>query len=244
MNVIQPNCRVQFTAADIQFILSVLHPEAPAAECLVGLLADEASRDLILDNDRLFYALLERRDCLCISTHFYFYILVRHVLRHSGIEDRSVADYVAEVLAEFSRVERLQCRSPGQRQPLEYFVDLMAALQTADESTTFLIRAYIGNHALFMTGIFPERIRHRVERRGAPGLCYYENLGRENYRLASDHRLARKHNLTGIFTTLSEQFVPARQALNDLGDRLLTFGDINRPTAMLLRSSVQKQLSG
>jgi len=77
MKMIQPNCRAQFAAEDIEFILSVLGGKIGTAECLVKLLADEESRDLILDDEALFHALLERRGCLKVSSRFYFYILVR-----------------------------------------------------------------------------------------------------------------------------------------------------------------------
>src|SRR6266481_9975825 len=106
MKMIQPNCRVQFAAEDIDFILSVLGSKIETADCLIKLLADEESRDLILDDQALFHALLERRGCLRVSTRFYFYILIRHVFRRSDIQDRAVADYVAEVLTEFSSAER------------------------------------------------------------------------------------------------------------------------------------------
>ena len=104
MKMIQPNCRIQFAAEDIDFILSVLGQKIGTADCLVKLLADEETRDLILDDEALFQALLERRGCLQVTTRFYFlYTLVRHVFRRSDIQDRTVADYVAEVLAEFLR---------------------------------------------------------------------------------------------------------------------------------------------
>src|SRR5712671_5294241 len=121
MKVIQPNCRVQFTAEDIDFILNVLRPKVGNAECLVKLLTDEESRDLILDDEDLLRAILEHRSCLRISTHFYFYILVRQVFRRSHIMERGVADYVAEVLSEFSQIERTQCRLKGEALPLDYF---------------------------------------------------------------------------------------------------------------------------
>src|SRR6266702_6399101 len=158
MNVIQPNCRAQFAAKDIDFILSVLGPKIETADCLTQLLADEESRDLILDNDALFYALLERRGCLRVSSRFYFYILVRHVFRRSDIQDRAVADYVAEVLAEFSRAERARFVLPGQRDPLDYFFEMLTALEKADDRTRFFIRVHMGNHSLFLDGVFPERI--------------------------------------------------------------------------------------
>jgi hypothetical protein len=223
MIVIRPNCRVQFTAEDIDFVLGVLGPKAGSAETLVRLLADEETRDLILDDEALLRAVLEHRSCLRISAHFYFYILVRHSFRRSDLKERPLADYVASLLAEFSQTERTRCTVKGQ--PLDYFVDMLAALQTADDTTGFYIRAHIGNQSLFLSGVFPDRIRCRAERRGFPDLSYYEGVGRTNYRVASDHRLARKYDLDGIFSLLAERFQQTRLALNDLRDRLISLGD-------------------
>ena len=239
MNVVQPNCRVQFTAEDIEFILEVLRPKVNSRDCLIQLLADEESRDLILDNEALLHAILEHRNCLRISTHFYFYILVRQVFKRSGIDERKVADYVAEVLADFSKAEQMQLRVNGQGRPLDYFFEMLSALQTADETTRFFIRAHIGNHSLFMTGVFPDRIRHRAEYKGAPDLKYYEELGVASYRAARDHRLAHKYDVAEVYDVLAERFQTTRRALNDLGERLITIGDVDRAVNAMLKTSLK-----
>lgn len=233
--VVRPNCRVQFTPEDIEFILSVLGPKAGSSESLVQLLGDEATRDLILDDESLLHAVLEHRNCLRISTHFYFYILVRHSLRRSDLKERPLADYVASVLSEFSQIDRTRCRVSGQ--PVDYFFEMLTALQTADDTTGFYIRAHIGNQSLFLSGVFPDRIRFRADRNGAPGLTYYEGLGITNYRAASDHRLARKYDLDGIFNTLAERFQETRLALNDLRDRLISLGEPDVPVEQLIKLS-------
>ncbi|HWX19479.1 MAG TPA: hypothetical protein VN578_06185 [Candidatus Binatia bacterium] len=236
MKMIQPNCRAQFAAEDIEFILSVLGGKIGTAECLVKLLADEDSRDLILDDEALFHALLERRGCLRVSSRFYFYVLVRQVFRRSDIQDRAVADYVAEVLAEFSLAERSRYVVPGQSNPLDYFFDMLAALKTADDRTSFFIRVHIGNYSLFLSGVFPERIRFRAEARGFPDLKYYEGLGRTQYRMASDHRLAHRYELTQVLGTLAERFGATRLALNDIAERLFSLGDTDYSLEALLNS--------
>ncbi len=225
MILIQPNCRVQFTAGDIDFVVRTLGQRAGDADCVTRLLADPESRDLILDDEMLFRAVLEHRGCLTVSAHFYFYILVRNVLRKNGIEDRVVADYVAEILAEFSSLERSQCRVPGQDRPLDYFFEMLLALRDADDRRGFELRAYIGSYALFFTGLFPGRIRVRAEKRGFPDLRYFEGIGRINFRAASDHRLAQRYELSGVFDTLADRFSAARLALNDLSERLLAWDD-------------------
>src|SRR5208337_2329427 len=214
MKLIQANCRIQFAAEDVDFILSVLGKKIGEAECLVKLLADEETRDQILDDEALLHALLERRGCLRVSTRFYFYILVRQVFLRSDIRDRTVADYVAEVLAEFASSERARCLVPGATAPLDYFFEMLAALNAADDRSGFYIRVHIGNYSLFLSGVFPDRIRSRSEARGYPDLKYYEGLGRSQYRVASDHRLAQRYAMTNILSTLSERFATTRLALN------------------------------
>jgi hypothetical protein len=237
MKLIQPNCRVQFTADDIDFIISILGKERGDASCLVQLLADESTRDLILDDEALFQAFLVHCGCLRVSDHFYFYVLVRHVLRRAGIHDRAVADYVAEVLCEFSRAERARCVVPGRQGSVEYLFEMMAALQEADERTRFSIRAHIGNHSLFLAGVFPDRIRFRAENRGFPNLRYYEELGRTSFRVASDHRLADQYALAPIFATLADRFQETRLALNDVSQRLFSLGDTDYSLATLLQAN-------
>jgi hypothetical protein len=230
MNVITPNCRVQFTADDIAFIMAVLGKKDDAPS-LVALLTDPETRDLILDNDALFHALLEQRGCLRVSSHFYFYVLVRHVLRQAGMEDRTIADYLAELLAQFARAGRGRLAVPGQSGPLnlDYFFEMLAALQNADDRSAFCIRAHIGNYSLFLSGVFPDRIRHRAGRRACPDLSYYEELGRVNFRVAGGHRLAQRYDLAGIFETLSTRFANIRLALNDLAGRIFSLGDPDVP---------------
>ena len=240
MNVIRPNCRVQFTAEDIDFIVSVLRPKVRDAQTLVRLLTDPETRDLILDDEALLHALLETRGCLRVSTHFYFYILVRHVFDRSGIRERDVADYVAEVLAEYSRTQQMECKVKGQAKSLDYFFEMLAALQTADDVTSFYIRAHIGNYSLFFSGIFPDRIRFRAEFRGFPDLRYYEALGKSSYRVASDHRLARKYDLARVFDVLAERFEVTRMALNDLGERLITLGDADSGMDAIINSAFKQ----
>lgn len=235
MKLIQPNCRMQFTAPDIDFIVSVLGRKIGTADCLIKLLSDEDSRDLILDDEALFHALLEHRGCLQVSSRFYFYVLVRHVFKQSDIDDRSVADYVAEVLAAFSESKRSTCILPGQNNPLDYFFEMISALQTADDRTSFQLRLHIGNHSLFLAGVFPDRIRARAEKRGFPDLRYYEQIGRTQYRIAGEHRLAHRYHMENILLTLAERFQTTRRALNNMADRLLFVGDPDYPIHPLFK---------
>jgi hypothetical protein len=107
-------------------------------------------------------------------------------------------------------------------------------LERADERSSFCIRAHIGNHTLFLAGVFPDRIRFRAENRGFPDLRYYEALGRANFRVASDHRLADRYALAPIFSTLADRFQETRLALNDVSQRLFFLNDTDYGLPSLL----------
>ena len=66
---------------------------------------------------------------------------------------------------------------------------------------------------------------------------YYEEVGRTNYRVASDHRLAQRYELAPIFCVLAENFEPAHRALNDLAERIFSLGDNDRFIHALLGQS-------
>lgn len=228
---------MQFTAEDLGFVVSVLGRGGGEERCraLTELFCDVGSRDLLLDDPGLYRALLERPACLRVSSHFYFYVMVRHTLLKAGLEDRGVADYVAEVLSEFAAAERHVCELRAGERPLEYFFELVEALRRADERMRFMLAAHIGNLALVLTGLFHERVRHRASRRGFPDIGYYAQLGGAHFRLASDHRLARRYDLDAILKLLADHFESARQALNDMADRLLCFETVPVP-ALLTRA--------
>jgi hypothetical protein len=116
---------------------------------------------------------------------------------------------------------------------------MLAALQTADDTTSFYLRAHMGNQSLFFSGIFPDRIRFRAEVRGFPDLRYYEAVGKSSYRAASDHRLARKYDLARVFDVLADRFHVTRRALNDLGERLISLNDPDAGIDAFLNSSLK-----
>ncbi|NGO38902.1 hypothetical protein G4L39_05765 [Limisphaera ngatamarikiensis] len=235
MNLVQPCCRARLTAEDLELVRSVLAAEERQRPALDRLLSDEEARDLLLDHPALLRALLEARTCLPVSARLYFYVLVRHVLVRGGLDDRSVADYVAEMLAEFARTERWRRPLPERELSVDYLYEILAALREVDDVTAFVLRTHLANHTLFLSGLFAPYLERREQRRGAPGVQYYEAVGRASYRAARDHRLARQYGLTEIFDTLAEQFALIRQALGDLADRLLALEGLDPGLEKVLR---------
>ena len=226
--MIKANCRERFTAADFDFVVKTLARSQEESVSLVDLLTDEETRDAILDSPKLVEAVLDGSAPLSISPQFYFYVLLRHVLKDAGLNDRAVSDYVASLLASFSDRARMRSPANGSTSPIQYVSDMLIALRAASPTQSFLIRAHVGNYALFITGIFHESVQCRSQR-GAPDMGFYEDVGSANFKAAASHRVARTAALSGVYEQLAEQFHGVRLALNRLSDSILHLDEAHPP---------------
>ena len=222
--MIQANCRARFTAADFDFVVRTLSRSQTDHVSLVDLLSDAETRDSVLDHPRLVDAILSNAGQLRISSHFYFYVLARHVLRDVGVSDRKLCDYVASLLETLSRVSGLQAPHMSEDGGRQYVSDMLIALTRATPEQTFLLRAHVGNYSLFLSGIFHENTQRR-SLRGAPDLAFYEQVGRMNYQLVASHATARRCELSDVYENLADQFREIRLALNRLSDQLLNLDE-------------------
>src|SRR5205814_9898911 len=151
--MIQANCRARFTAADFDFVVRTLAQSQTDHVSLVDLLADAETRDAVLDNPRLVDAILSNAGHLQISSHFYFYVLARHVLRDAWITDRTLCDYVASLLDAFSRASGLRAPHMTDEHDRQYVSDMLIALTRATAEQTFLLRTHAGSYSVFSSGM-------------------------------------------------------------------------------------------
>jgi hypothetical protein len=234
--VIQANCRAQFTADDFSFVVRVLAKSPRDAVSLVSLLSDEGERDAILDHDLIYHSVVDQAGCLQVSTAFYFYILTRRVLKRVSLDERALTDYVAAVLLAFSSMNQLQGQgapSPTARS-FTYISDLMTQASNCPPEQAFVLRVHMANYALFLSGMFADRVHAHVQRRGAPSLNFYEAVGKSTFLNVADHPQARRTNLESIFRQLGEEFRRVRIALNDLTGTLL---HMHETPSILIRPS-------
>ena len=210
--MVRANCRERFTASDFDFVVRTLARSPTDHVSLVDLLSDQETRDAVLDNPRLIEAILCNAGHLSISSHFYFYVLARHVLRQAGIIERKLCDYVASLLETFSRMNDLRAPHLTDERGRQYVCDMLLALTRATPEQAFL------------SGIFHENTQHRC-RRGGPDLKFYEQIGRTNYQLVASHATARRCQLDDVYEGLADRFREVRLALNQLSDQLLNLDD-------------------
>ena len=97
----------------------------------------------------------------------------------------------------------------------------MTQINTSPPEQAYLLRTHMANYALFLSGMFAERVHAHAQRRGAPSLSFYEAVGPVDL---PEHGRSSAGAAVGppeIFELLGAEFRRVRLALNDLADTLL-----------------------
>lgn len=211
--------RKQLSLTDLHFITQTLAGDSPGeTEALFNILTDPDTVDSILDQRALFEKVLTSAETLPLSPRLYFYLMTRHALRDSGLDSPELADYVSGILESF-----LQSGfHPHSLNGVFYVVDWLKQVEASPEGKRYELYVMAGHHLLFLTGIFPQFIEKRCQRRGAPGLDFYEQVGSHSFRSAAAHPFSRKSTTEALYQEIADSFPALRNALNDLSDRLIT----------------------
>jgi len=137
------------------------------------------------------------------------------VLKETGIESRSLSDYVASLSNIFpsgwhalagewlDRADSICQRHAG------------GPAAARRRRKRFLIRAHIGNYSLFVSG--SSRIAGKSRESRSPDLSFYERHGPSNYRAAAGHKSPARLRRQRV-GQLAEISAPSAAALNRLSD--------------------------
>jgi hypothetical protein len=254
---------------DLFFLIDTLIPASADKEETAEKFQDD--NDLVekmLDDDRLFQRLMADEAVLIhLSPWLFFTVLLRRARRDLEqeaftierrdrqkvvlfdtdrvielLEREPVRDYLATMLASFTRVEsvtvpvRVRKGIWRRYRTSDLDVDgLMRYSQTLDEEFQFEPYKRIGDVCLFLSSMFPDHIdaqyrypvSRQVRRRSRSRLVRsrddYEAHGQAFYRMASEHERARLESLDEVLATLSKDFILAEKPLAFLASRYLGF---------------------
>jgi hypothetical protein len=222
--MIRADARSRLTARDLELLVLLLSRGSLAERRRVERRLGAEGPDALLDEPALLERLLAVRSLLVPSDHLFFYVVVRHALRHAGVENRDVADYLASLLIAFGQRDRAWRIDWNDDQRHRYLVDIVQDAEQSSGDRRFKVFAHLGNHALWLAGVFPDYIAARRVRKGGPDLSYYDALGSRGYGAASDHALADAYGLEEVFHVAAERFPEVRAALNEVSDRVFFAG--------------------
>jgi hypothetical protein len=137
--------------------------------------------------------------------HEFFLTMARKSFGELGVGDESVIGYVAALLTEFARADRLHPLRNERGRVVDGVVELLVASAPKPTDQRSLVRTramrkYVGDYTLFMSGLF----RTHVEQCGF--LDYYLQQGSRSYWAVSELDLT--HYRTGFlfFQQLSKNF--------------------------------------
>src|SRR2546427_11652956 len=190
LGMILANVRGRLRAQDLLLVALALARGDAARRARYERLPLEEGPDELLDEPDLLNALLALRTLVVPSPALFAYVAVRHTLRAAGVDDRALADYLAALLLALGDHDRQVRIRRTDDETYHYLVDMVEDLTGLDDAgeRAFLLRGHLGNYSLWLAGLFPDYIAARRSRKGGPDLPYYDELGRQGFRLAAGHR--------------------------------------------------------
>jgi len=234
--MIQPDTRRRMTRDDAQLAIRLVARASGGDEEreLQARLANEGI-NAVLDHPRLPDALMREPMAALASLPLLTYVMVRTVLCRLGEDDRVIGDYMAAVVLAFGRRGRAERCGDGDDEIYDTLAAMLRDAESADARRSYLVRAHLGNYALWLSGLFADHIEHRRWRRGGPHLEYYEEMGRRGFAMAAEHPSAREQGMAELYAMIAERFVTLRLALTAFSDALL-FPDVHTPERLMRRA--------
>ena len=230
--MILANVRRHLTRDDAQLVLRLVGRASSAEASEAETVLREQGLDPLLDDRRVLEGLVRTPLGARASWPLFSYVVVRHALRAQGADDRMLSDYAASILLHFGLRDRAQRVSDSDDEVYTTVAQLLEDAEHGDPRRTFLVRAHLGNYALWLAGLFPDFIEQRRWRRGGPDLFYYDEMGRRGFQLAANHRLAAEHGLQALYAAVAEHYTALRLALNAVSDTLL-FPHVHTPERLM-----------
>lgn len=218
--MILPDVRASFGRDDAARLVHLLTREGEDRDRLEREVA-ERGIDALLDHPMAARALLREPGVSPLPLALFSYVALRRSLLDGGVESRLLADYVTSIFLHFAREARAHRVAEYDDREYRYLVDLVEAIADAEGRHGFLLRAHLGNFALWLSGLYPDWIHHRMRRKGGPDLGYYETMGRTGFSLAADDPFARRQRLDGCYRDAARTFSALRRAMNRFSDRFL-----------------------
>ena len=246
--------------ADLEFVTE--GARAPA-QLRMQLATDEALRAEVLDDERLFRRVVALDNAFVrISPRLFFEVLLRralrelgrttHVIERSGsqhvpvfvgeeglraVAQPAVRDYLADMLASFTRVEshttRVRVRRGVWRKARYSDMDVPSLLRLAqqtDEAQRMPVYKRAGDACLLILGVFPDfaATATRYPGTGAPrrrgarlSTEEYEHISARAYRLAAEHPAAAEAGIAEPMWVLSEHVLDAKRPVSHIADHHL-----------------------
>ena len=137
--------------------------------------------------------------------------LVEHAFyAQVGMCDPRLIDYLVMMLIDFIHVDRLYRMRDTDGKRLENIIEMLRFQEKDAQSGVRIpqrdFHRYIGDFALFWTGVFPEGLQRRSCTPNPDHLIYYVGRGKESYAIASELHDEKSDPPSSLLGRLSTHF--------------------------------------
>ena len=151
----------------------------------------------------------------------------RHFFEDLQLEEPPVAQYVTELLADFSSGDKIYSIRNAKGQTLDGIGELLLESNPLLSASSFdrerEIRKYVGDYTLFMTGLFPESVAKVRKTLGLEAFIDFVRAGKESYAIVSSFDQFEYREAAPLFRRLSEHFELCVNCLNMVKQDLQIF---------------------
>ncbi len=131
------------------------------------------------------------------------------------LKDNGIANYMANMLAQFTKSFDLFKTSQSDKENTHHIVDMIEDSIKSDNKRKFYIFCHIGDYSLFLTGMLSNYIEYGVvHKQMLLDKDSYVSFGKVYYSLASETDSAKKNMLADTLSQLSECFEVFVQVLH------------------------------
>ena len=127
-----------------------------------------------------------------------------------GLSNPDLLDYIADLLAEFIHMERINQLCDGSGRTVEDVAAMLSVASSppiaANTERQRELHRHIGDYTLFWTGVYPENLKRMHHRHARDGLLDYFEQGKYSYAIASRLSTPDTTPPASVLRRLSEDF--------------------------------------
>ena len=128
-----------------------------------------------------------------------------------GLHDPDMTGYVAHLLCEFSQSDKLYRIRDTMGHPIEELEAMLAASDPVNGTAASFdaeraLRKYIGDYALFVSGMYPDAMTPKRRRGAHATLRELIQAGKESYFIVSQFNLFEYEDEAPLFARLADSF--------------------------------------
>ncbi|MDQ2800464.1 MAG: hypothetical protein M3Y13_12590 [Armatimonadota bacterium] len=157
-------------------------------------------------------------------------LVERAFLQTLGVYESHVADYLADVLADFAHMQHVYKIKDLQGRTLQDVADMLLHADVRLEATSFNrereVHKHIGDFTLFWAGVYPEALPRLQTQPRRDHLLDYVQQGKNSYAIAASHDYGEYRREAPTLRKLSEEFElclfglhAVRQQMDGLGKK-------------------------